>query len=91
MVMENSFIHKERSTMGCGDMIKHMGKELISTQMERNIMEVGTKICSLDLARNSGQIHHNLPDGIEKVEKMVLESICGLMEPFMRANGKRTR
>jgi hypothetical protein len=91
MAMENSFILKVRSMMECGDTIKRMAKGSTSTQMEHSIREGGLKISRMDLAQNSGQIHLNLQGSIKRVEKMVLESICGLMELSMRVNGRKMK
>lgn len=77
--------------MECGDMTRRMAKGFISIRMEHNIKEAGKKICRMDRAQNSGQIHPNLRGITKRVGKMVLESICGLMGLYMRGNGKKMR
>lgn len=70
MAMENSFTPREKSTMECGGMTKPMAKEFTFIPTEPNIREGGTRTCSMVLARNSGQIHPNSPDGIKRAGRM---------------------
>jgi hypothetical protein len=91
MAMENLFTLKERSMMECGDMTRRMAKGFTFIRTEHNIREAGIRICRMGSALNSGQIHLNSQVNTKRVEKMVLESICGLTEPSMRGNGKKMR
>lgn len=70
MDMENLFMSMGIFTKVNGLMIKHKGKELITTTMVLNMKDNGNKISSMDMGMRLGQIIVNIKAIIKWVERV---------------------